>query len=287
MSNPSPSNDAVVKGPSRANAAVSRGDLRTRRLRYFKRADSWFNRFVKLLSGVHEGLWLGSLSIDELNVITAEHYEGSRESPSQEHNMRGLFDWELSAVNRYFPAGSCVLVAAAGGGREVVALRRAGYAAEGFECNPALVEAGNAILEELGLPRGIMLAPPDRVPAGLLVYGGVVVGWGAYTHIPTRGRRVEFLRALRQHTQPGSPLLLSFFTRAKYSGYDTVVYRMGTLIKRVVPGRKEPLEVGDHLTWGYTHWFTRDEIENELREAGIRLAHFSEIGDGHAVGIVE
>jgi hypothetical protein len=265
----------------------SNGGVRERRLRRFKWADSWFNRFVKLLSGVHEGFWLGCLSIDDLNAITAQHYEGSRESASREHNMRGLFDWELAAVNRYFQAGSSVLVAAAGAGREVLALRRAGYAAEGFECSLALVEAGNAMLEELGLPRSITLSPPDRVPGGLHMYAGVIVGWGAYTHIPTRARRVEFLRALRQHTHPGSPVLLSFFPRARYSGYDTVVYRTGTLIKSVVSRRKERLELGDHLTWGFTHWFPRDEIENELQEAGIRLVHFSEVGDGHAVGIVD
>lgn len=273
--------------PTPANDRQSRGTLRERRLRYFKRADSWFNSFVRMLSGVHEGFWLGVLSISELNALTAQHYDSSQESASPEHNMRGLFDWELAAVDRYFQPGTRVLVAAAGGGREVLALRRGGYDVEGFECNSSLVEAGNAMLGGLGEPRGISLSAPDEVPAGLPVYGGVIVGWSAYSHIPTRARRVEFLRALRQHTLPGSPVLLSFFTRAKDSSYETAVYRTATLIKSVVPGRTESSEVGDHLSWGYSHWFTREEIEGELRQAGIRLAHFSELGDGHAVGIVE
>lgn len=275
------------KNLPQAEPARSQAVVRERRLRYFKRADSWFNRFVKLLLGVHEGLWLGCLNPDELNVITAEHYEGSRESASQEHNMRGLFDWELRSVNRFFPPGARVLVAAAGGGREVLALRRAGYVAEGFECNPALVEASNAMFAELGEPSGVMLCPPDQIFAGPYLYGGVIIGWTAYSHMPTRERRVEFLRALRELISLGSPVLLSFFTRDGTSHYDTVVYRMATLTRTVVRGRKEPLEIGDHLNWSYSHWFTREEIDVELREAGIRLVHFGEVGDGHAVGIVE
>jgi hypothetical protein len=62
---------------------------------------------------------------------------------------------------------------------------------------------------------------------------------------------------------------------------------MATLTRTVVHGRKEPLEIGDHLNWSYSHWFTREEVDAELREAGIRLVHFGEVGDGHAVGIVE
>lgn len=106
-----------------------------------------------------------------LNAITGEHYAVSRESASTERNHRGFFDWELRAVNRYFPPGSRVLVAAAGGGREVLALRRAGYQAQGFECNPALVEASRVMFAELGEPDGVTLCPPDQVPAGSAVYG--------------------------------------------------------------------------------------------------------------------
>jgi len=66
------------------------------------------------------------LSADDLNEITAEHYDHSHESASREHNRRGFFDWELVAVQRHFPPASRILVAAAGGEREVLALCCAG-----------------------------------------------------------------------------------------------------------------------------------------------------------------
>jgi len=37
----------------------------------FKRADRWFSRFVRLATALHEGFWLGCLSPDDLNAITA------------------------------------------------------------------------------------------------------------------------------------------------------------------------------------------------------------------------
>jgi hypothetical protein len=126
-----------------ARAEPVSGAERRRRVEWFERADHWFNRPIRLASGVHEGFWLGCLSANELNAVTSRHYLQSRESASEEHNLRGLFDWERKVAERYFRPGSRILVAAAGGGREVLALRRAGFQAQGFECNPVLLQAGS------------------------------------------------------------------------------------------------------------------------------------------------
>jgi len=109
----------------------------------------------------------------------------------------------------------------------VLALRRAGYKADGFECNPALVRASAAIFA------------------------------------------------------------LSFFTRVGSARYDTFVCRMAGVSRGLLRGRKEPVELGDQLSCSYNHLFTREAIEGELREAGIRLVHYGEVGDGHAVGAIE
>jgi hypothetical protein len=120
-----------------------------------------------------------------------------------------------------------------------------------------------------------------------LHYSAVIIGWTAYSHIPSRQRREAFLRALRQRAFPDSPVLLSFFARPGSSGYDVLAFRIANSIRSLLGGRKEPVELGDHLNWSYSHWFTREEIESELQEAGIRLVDFGEVGEGYAVGIVE
>ena len=256
-------------------------------MQFFRRADHWFSRLVQLASAIHEGFWLGCLSAEDLNVITAGHYQQSQEYSSPEHNQRGLFDWETAVLNRYFQPGAHILVAAAGGGREILALRRAGFQAEGFECSPALARAGDELFDQLGEPRGVILCAADEVPAGPVIYNGLIVGWSAYTHIPTQKRRVNFLEGLRQRAVEGSPILVSFFPRERSSGYEGLVYATARVSRFLFRGRKERSELGDHLGWCFSHTFTREEVEGELKAAGFRMVHFSEVGEGHAVGIAE
>lgn len=259
--------------------------VRRRRVQWFKRADRWFNHLLRLAGVMHEGFWLGCLSVEDLNAVTADHYFQSQECTSQEHNLRGLFNWETSVLGRYFRPGSRILVGAAGGGREVLALRRAGFQAEGFECNPILLQAGNGVFERLGEPDRLTPCAVDQVPPGPGVYDGLIVGWAGYTHIPTRARRVAFLQGLRRRALPGAPVLLSFFTRSQGSRYETCVHRMAKLCHILLRGRKEAPDLGDHLSWSYSHFFTREEVEGEMRAGGFQLVHFSELDYSHAVGI--
>ncbi len=258
-----------------------------RRVRLFKRAYRWFNRLVRLTSAVHEGFWLGCLTPDDLNALTASHYQQSREYSSSKHNLRGLFDWEVPVLDRYFPPRSHILVAAAGGGREVLALRRAGFQAEGFECSPTMQQASDALFDQLDEPRGVVLCAADEVPPGPPIYDGLIVGWTAYTHIPTRRRRIAFLQYLRQRALPGSPVLLSFFPREKSSYHETLGYWTAYASRFLFRGRKDASEIGDHLGWCFSHSFTREEVESEINAAGFRMVHFSEVGEGHAVGVAE
>ena len=265
------------------------GSKRSFRLKCFELADRWFNRLIRLTTALHECFWLGFLSVDDLNSVTAEHYGNSRLYASATHNLSGLAGWETSALQRYFRPRSRILVAAAGGGREVLALRKVGFAADGFECSLSLVRVSHEIFDQVGEPNYVVHCPPDSVPPGPSIYNGLIVGWTAYTHIPTRLRRIFFLRALRARALPQSPILISFFTRRADSRYDVFIHRTAMFCRFFLRGRKEPLELGDRLSFGrYVRCFTDSEVEAELRAAGFRLAHFCEEGDsGHAVGIAE
>src|SRR5262245_21605165 len=96
------------------------------------------------------------------------------------YNRKGLWAWEQEMLERYFPAGARVLVASAGGGREMLALHRLGYEPDGFECNDRLRTFANDFLCGEGLLVTIHPASRDSCPAGLGLYDAAVVGWGAY-----------------------------------------------------------------------------------------------------------
>lgn len=66
--------------------------------------------------------------------------------------------------------------------------------------------AGRDIFDRLGERYDIIACAPDAVPAGPPDSDGLIVGWGAYAHIPTKARRVAFLQALKERSVPGSPV---------------------------------------------------------------------------------
>ncbi|PYX26669.1 MAG: hypothetical protein DMG82_00835 [Acidobacteria bacterium] len=282
-----PENSDEVR-PSALRGTGSKSQTKdTRRVRWFKQADQWFTRWISIAGALHEGFWLGVLRADDLDAITAGHYGQSQEYASAEHNQRGLFDWERVVVEQYFQPGSRILVAAAGGGREILALRQVGFQAEGFDCSPTLVQAGDALFDGLGERRGVALCAAGQVPSGPALYQGLIVGWSGYTHIPTRRRRIAFLEGLRNRALPGAPVLISFFPRDRSSQYENLNYWIARVSRFLFRGRKEEPEPGDHLGWCFSHTFTREEVEAELQAAGFRPVYYCELGEGHAVGISE
>ena len=259
----------------------------TFRTKSFKYADRLFNGVVGVMSAVHEGFWLGCLNADELNSITAAHFGESRFYTSNEHNLSGFFDWEAEVFGRYFRPGSRLLVAAAGAGREVLALRKAGFEADGFECSLPLVTASQRIFDEFGEPDPVKYCPPDSVPPGPVNHDGLILGWSAYTHVPTKNRRIALLAGLRKRVPSDAPLILSFFTRQNDSVCEEHVYRVGTFCGFFLRRTKETLELGDRIEWRrFVHRFTKDELEGELGTAGFRVDYYREgTGEGHAVAI--
>jgi SAM-dependent methyltransferase len=246
--------------------------LRTRR---------WIEAFTGAVHALHEALWLGLLDRPELNVVTERYYGRSPSHLTESHNLSGLFPWEQAAIEEFFTGCASILVAAAGSGREAIALCRRGFQADSFECNPNLVRFGQELSKRHALRGRVFEARPDEVPDGVGVYDGCIVGFGAYMHVAGRAARVRFLAALRAHLRPGGPLLVSFPIRGA-SRRDRCVAAIASGIRRL-RGIAEAIEVGDGLLGPFAHAFTPDEIRRELHDAGFDVVAFREQPYGHAV----
>jgi len=103
------------------------------RVRAYLWLDRWLQRWVRLLGILHEGFWLGCLDPDDLTAVTIRSFQQSRMYNGLEHNQSGLLPWEWDAISRFFRPRSRILVAASGGGRELIALHRLGFEADGFD----------------------------------------------------------------------------------------------------------------------------------------------------------
>ena len=240
-------------------------------------------RFYRLLHAVLGGLGLGILTTEDLHAISEQAYTGIETYQDDEYNRRGLSPWERDAIESHFQACRRILVAAAGGGREVLALRRLGLEADGFEANPRLVAYANDLLEREGYGDPIRLAPWDGCPEYERKYDGVVIGWGAYMHIRGRDRRIALLAQLRPMVETGSPLLLSFVGVKSFSRWMRAAYWIGKTVGTL--SRRDRVELGDWLEPNYKHYFTEDALTRELRQGGFETVEYHAGEIGSAVGI--
>ena len=248
----------------------------------------WLQRWVRLLGILHEGFWLGCLDPEDFTGVTIRSFQQSRMYNSPEHNESGLFSWERETIDRFFRPRSRILVAACGGGRELIALHGLGFQADGFDCTPRLIETSRQLLQELGICSNVMLCPANDVPRELGPHDSLIVGWGAYMQIPGSARRIAFLRKLHALVPPAAPLLVSFWIREGASPDAGRAFRLAKWFRSLRGRRTEPLELGDHVTdRGYHHCFAKEEIEAELKAGGFRMCHYSQVDQPFAVGVAE
>jgi hypothetical protein len=238
-------------------------------------------RLVSDALAISNGIWLGVLSRSALGVIDDMYYVGSVaelerrvDYRADAYNKQGLWLWERQAIERYFSRKGRLAVLGAGGGREVLALKRLGFEVDGWECQEEFVNAANRILTANGLEATVSRVPRDTCPPGDPSYSGIVMGWGLYTGIPGSQRRIALLRAVRERLGQGSPVLLSFFSR---DSAELIRFHLTATIANILRplARRERVEVGDYLTPNYGHFFTESEVRSELESAGFTLAMYS------------
>jgi SAM-dependent methyltransferase len=253
--------------------------------RIYLAADRLLRTALRGLEAAHRGFWLGLLEPDALDAATQSLYGRSESYRDDSYNLSGLSYWESEAVDRYFAQSRRVLVAAAGGGRELIALARRGMQVDGFEPDASFVAAGQRLLSTLGLEASLRQAAPSRVPDLEGTYDGAIIGWSAYTHIPGRRRRQDFLGRIADRLAPGSPILLSFFARPDRDRALELTYRVAR-VSAWCARRREPVRRGDNLMVGFFHHFDEAELAEELGEIGLRMEHFSAQPYGHAIARV-
>jgi SAM-dependent methyltransferase len=237
----------------------------------------WSNRFFRALHGgsqvLFEGFWMGLLPESVYDAISEKSYGEGKNYTHASYLDKGLHFWENLAVQTYFPPGSRVLVAAAGGGRELIALERSGFQAAGFECSHAMVEAGKRALAERGVAATLDWAPPSVAPPMEGQFDALIVGWNGYCYISPRARRLAFLRDLRSQLRPGSPVLVSTAIRLPHSRVPTWTPRVANAI-RICTFRAPVFEAGDSFSGRPKLHFTRWQLERELTEAGFSPVTF-------------
>lgn len=246
-------------------------------------------RGISVGMAIHEGIWLGLLREKNLQQVTADCYARDRVFGSEEHNRRGLLSWERAAIEAFFPARSKVVIAAAGGGREALAMVAQGFEVVAFDPDAELIEKCRKRLNtEQTRQLTLMTAPPNAVPAiADANFDAGIVGWGALTHMTSSRVRMEFLRSFGALLKPGAPALISFHLRPPHSRADSLRDAIAKGVAAITFGRKP--QRGDRFrieeTASFLHLFTKEEVKTEIEGSGFSVTHFAESPEAHAIAI--
>jgi len=217
-----------------------------------------------------EGFWMGVLPDSITDQISERSYRSGFPYNSPGYLKAGLQIWEEVAIRRFFAPGSRVLVAAAGAGREMIALAEAGFEVDGFDCSRTLVAAGQRALAERGIEGKLDWAPPCGVPAISGTYGAAIIGWNGYTYIAPRERRVAFLRSLAPHLGNGAPLLVSVFVNSGSGRTLALTWKIANAVRRLTL-RAPSVDAGATFPGRPKHYFKKRHLEAELADAGFVL----------------
>ena len=236
------------------------------------------------INSVTTGFWLGVMGEKSMNYSDELHYHRNSKYTDDNYNLSGLFKWEKVAIEKYFSNAKDVLLIGAGGGRETIALSKTGFKVDSYECNKALVEYGNAFLQKHGIKDTIEYLPRDTVPTDTKKYDSVIVGWGAYSHIRGKKNRHLFLEKLQPFLDNKAPIMISFLLTGERTRQDKIVKHVADFFR--IFNKQGKTDLGDGLMLEFVHYFTEEEIKNELTEAGYRIIGFNTIDYGCIIATI-
>jgi hypothetical protein len=210
----------------------------------------------------------------------------------------GQLWWEAALfANPLVPKTGRVLLAAAGGGRELRWLLQHGYEVFAFDPVESLVKSARAVAAEvpgssIEIAQGTfgdLVEAAEQGTGALSSIGGnfdvALLGWGSFSHLTDLAEAERLLRAIRRFA-PRAPLLMSFWLRndeERHFGNARYVRRGLRSMFGLVGGRSVPPGVIFRLAEGFARAFSREELRNVAHAAGYEVAELSAQDYPHAL----
>jgi SAM-dependent methyltransferase len=123
----------------------------------------------------------------------------------------GLDAAEAALTERFLPQGATVLDLGCGNGRVALALAARGFAAEGLDISPSMIDEARAAAESSGVDARFRVGDAVRLPHGESSLDAVVFACNGIGHL-TRDGKLACLAELQRVLRPGGVALLSLRT---------------------------------------------------------------------------
>lgn len=244
--------------------------------------NSLLNRIINFLRALINGIFIGILNREQLKQIDQWFYNRRDIYTSDSYNKKPLFSWEEAAIHKFFSDCKNLYVLAAGGGREIYNLHRMGFNADGSEYNEKIRTYGNEFLKREGINKVIEAAERDKCVIPNCKYDGIILGWGFYTHIKGRNKRIELLSQVADMLNDDGFILCSFWSTCTPTIMLKRIEKTGRFFARLT--NNEMPELGDSLAPEFVHYFMKQEIIDEFAKSGFDLLYYNDECYAYAVG---
>ena len=186
----------------------------------------------------------------------------------------GLDEVEERLYGEVLRPADRVLLIGCGAGRDLLELRRRGYAVTGLEPSPVLAGRARMELRSQGFaPAIIAQAIEDYAP--LQTYDVVIFSPYTYSYVLGSAARIATLARLRGHLAPGGRVLLTYAAHVAQSSIWILLSRIASFCSRSdwqpEPGDRVFSPAAHPERMSFEHQFTPDEVERECRAAGLRV----------------
>jgi SAM-dependent methyltransferase len=201
--------------------------------------------------------------------------------------LSGLMPWERALYDRFLKPEDRVLVVGCGTGRDLIALLKLGYRAEGLDVAPRAIALARRMLERHSLSADLYTGPIESValPGSFDVF---VFSWFCYGYIPQVDTRVKVLGKVKAHLTPGGRVLICYIPAERPPqplpiGLTRFVARLTRSDWRPELGDVIGPATRDRHAIHYEHQFGEGELENEARAAGLTVVFHERSDVGTAV----
>ncbi len=200
----------------------------------------------------------------------------------------GATEWEKEMIRLFMTPPNTVLDVGCGAGRISIELSRMGYVVNGTDITVELLDVARKLAEEFGLEipfqncDGLRLDYPDASFQYILL--NQMVG-----NVPLRENRITLFQECARVVSQAGRVVLSYMDnrivkakglygadkppdpRAIEKAQDYSVLEPGDVFGNPIRGRKEDGTLDEDPVFGYSHEYTREQIESELADGGLEI----------------
>ena len=204
--------------------------------------------------------------------------------------LSGLMPWERALYDRFLKPEDRILLVGCGTGRDLIALLKLGYRAEGLDVAPGAIALARRMLEREGLSAELYTGPIEAValPGS---FDAFVFSWFCYGYIPQTHTRIDMLRKVKARLNPGGRVLITYIPAERPP--RSLPMRLTRFAARLTRSDWHA-ELGDVIgpagrnrqAIHYEHQFWEGELENEAHAAGLTVVCHERSDVGTAVLMV-